>query len=415
VHGSRLLAAGLGLVTLHLLDLALSGSDTTALGVEVIVALPLAAWLLWPRVGRVTRGALAGALGVVFAVAGALNSVYGVFAFEPRWSDTTGIAGAIGGVLLIVAGGHALAAPGHARAASRARRAAHGLGWMAGAFVVGELVLVPLVTAVVVTHPVRSPVSGSELAAAHTTVHIPLSGGRLAGWFVPSRNGAAVLLVHGSGDDRAGVAPHAELLARAGYGVLAIDLPGHGASDGRANLLGGNAQPAIAAALDWLSAQPGVRPDRLSGLGLSLGAEVLLEAAARDARLRAVVADGAERASDDRRLYPESGLAGAVGAVTRFAVRAVTGTREPPPLLGLLPRLAPRPVLLIAAGGRPREIPVNRAYRRAAGSTARLWTVPEAAHTGALAARPAEYARRVVTFLDAAVCGSAVRGLEQPG
>ena len=148
-----------------------------------------------------------------------------------------------------------------------------------------------------------------------------------------------MLLVHGSGDDRAGVARHAALLARAGYGVLAIDLPGHGASDGRANLLGANAQPAVAAALD---AQPGAQADRLAGLGVSLGGEVLLEAAARDPRLRAVVTDGAERASDDRRLYPESGLSAAVGAASRFAVRAVSGTREPPPLLGLLPRVARR-------------------------------------------------------------------------
>ena len=93
----------------------------------------------------------------------------------------------------------------------------------------------------------------------------------------------AALLVHGSGGSRARVAAHARMLARHGYGVLAIDLPGNGESDGHSNGLGDNAQPAITTALDYLQARPGV--DRIVGYGVSMGGEVLLEAAARDARL----------------------------------------------------------------------------------------------------------------------------------
>ena len=72
---------------------------------------------------------------------------------------------------------------------------------------------------------------------------------------------------------------------------------------------------------------------------------------------------------------------------------------EAPPLVRLLPRVAPRPVLLIAAGGRPHEIPVNRVYRRAVGPSAVLWPVPEAGHTGAIRARPLEYEQRTIGFL----------------
>ena len=48
---------------------------------------------------------------------------------------------------------------------------------------------------------------------------------REAGWYRPSRNGAAVLLVHGGGGDRSGPLRHARMLARHGDGVLLYDAP----------------------------------------------------------------------------------------------------------------------------------------------------------------------------------------------
>ena len=71
--------------------------------------------------------------------------------------------------------------------------------------------------------------------------------------------------------------------------------------------------------------------------------------------------------------------------------------------MGLVPAIAPRGILLIAAGARPHEIPVNRTYRRLAGPTAQLWAVPDAGHTGSIDEHPAEYERRVIGFLDHAM------------
>jgi hypothetical protein len=86
------------------------------------------------------------------------------------------------------------------------------------------------------------------------------------------------------------------------------------------------------------------------------------------------------------------------------AVRAVSGTREPPSLIGIMPRIAPRPVLLIAGGvGAPTEIPANRAYRDAGGPTTQLWELPDTGHTAGLRTHPAEYERRTTAFLDRAL------------
>jgi len=163
--------------------------------------------------------------------------------------------------------------------------------------------LVPFAAGNLVTHAPRWAIDEGALGIPHEEVRIEASGGRtLSAWYVPSRNGAAILLVHGSGGSRARVKARAEMLARHGYGVLALDNPGNGESEGHSNGLGDNAQPAVDAGLAWLSRREGVDPERLAGFGVSLGGEVLLEAAARDERIEAVVSDGAARPEDQAEL-----------------------------------------------------------------------------------------------------------------
>jgi uncharacterized protein len=84
-------------------------------------------------------------------------------------------------------------------------------------------------------------------------------------------------------------------------------------------------------------------------------------------------------------------------------VRGVSGMRESPSLLGIMPRVAPRPVLLIAGGGDPDEIPTDRRYRDAGGPTVELWELPDTGHTAGLRAHPGEYERRTSAFLDRAL------------
>jgi pimeloyl-ACP methyl ester carboxylesterase len=374
-----LLVAGLALITVHLLDLALAGPDTALLGVLAIVAVPAAALWAQPHVTRATRFALAATVGALFAGFGIASAGLHAALQGPALYDLTGLGAIAGGLLLVAGGVAALTAPGRR---DRQHRALHVLLWLVGAYVALSFVLLPLAFSLLITHAPRNPVAA--LAIPHRDVRI---GGSLAAAYVPSRNGAAVLLIHGSSGNRARVADRARLLARHGYGVLAIDLPGNGESDGRSNGLGDNAQPAVTAALDYL--EP--RVDRIAGFGVSLGGEVLLEAAARDARLRAVISDGAAR--------PEDAGMPLQTRIVRTMVRGLSGMQPAPPLDGAMPH---SPLLLIASGA-PEEIPVNRRYAANAGPRAQLWEIPEGGHTGGLRARPAEYERRVTEFLDEAL------------
>jgi hypothetical protein len=87
------------------------------------------------------------------------------------------------------------------------------------------------------------------------------------------------------------------------------------------------------------------------------------------------------------------------------AVAVLSNSAPPDGLADLVPRIAPRPVLFIEAKqGNPDEV-LNEVYNRAAGDSSELWKVATGGHTGALAAVPAQYERRVVGFFDQALLG----------
>ena len=399
-----LLAAGLALIALHLLDIALSGTDTTILGVLAIVAVPVAWLALTPRLSRPTRAALGACVGLLAAGFGVVSHGLHVVNSGPDWPDVTGVGMIVGGVLLVAAAVSASAARRRPpRRPGRGWRAAHAAGWLVGAAVVSLVALMPLALGLMITHAPRWAIQESSLAIPHHEVRIETTDGRqLAAWYVPSRNRAAVLLSHGSGGSRERVAAHVRMLARHNYGVLALDDPGNGESEGHSNGLGNNVQPALDAAVGWLARRPDVDPTKIAGFGTSLGGEVLLEAAARDARLRAIVSDGAARPQDAADVNHAALTERTMTWLFLQAVRGISGTRLAPSLNGLVARIAPRPVLLIASGA-PGEIAANRVYRARGGPAFELWELPRVGHTAGLGDRPADYERRTTSFLDRAL------------
>jgi hypothetical protein len=59
-------------------------------------------------------------------------------------------------------------------------------------------------------------------------------------------------------------------------------------------------------------------------------------------------------------------------------------------------------LVIWAPGGVDTEA-LNPEYFEAAGEPKALWEIPESRHVGGLAARPAEYERRVIAFFDDAL------------
>jgi predicted alpha/beta hydrolase len=231
-------------------------------------------------------------------------------------------------------------------------------------------------------------------------------GLRLHGWYVPSRNGAAVIAFPG----RNGPQRQTRVLARHGYGVLLFDRRGEGHSDGAPNSWGWGGDRDIKAAIAYLQRRPDVRDGRIGGIGLSVGGELMLEAAAETTELKAVVSEGAgARTFSEDMDQDVGGLQRTLGiplSAIKTASIAVFSNESPPAnLKDLVGRIAPRPLLLIAAPNSPHGEDLNRGYFKAAGDPKTLWEIPESRHVGGLSARPAEYERRVVAFFDDALLG----------
>ena len=82
--------------------------------------------------------------------------------------------------------------------------------------------------------PGRETVSGIPEGYKQVTLATD-DGVKLKAWYLPPENGTAIILIHGAGASRESLRPYAEMLARQGYGVLALDLRGHGDSEGKIN------------------------------------------------------------------------------------------------------------------------------------------------------------------------------------
>ena len=357
-----------------------------------------AAAFVWPRLPRGPRALSALVAGLITSVAGAL-SVATVAAGSAEGGAPSGLLLVPAGVVMLACAAAAMRhAPPRSRPERWTRRAA---GVVAVALSLMWIVM-PVGVALVAECKPRGAVRADALGLPHEEVAFRSSDGlRLAGWYVPSRNGAAIVIVHGGGGDRAGGARHARMLARHGYGVLLYDARGRGESEGRPDAIGWTWQRDLAGALGWLKHRPDVDPAGIGGLGLSTGAETLFEAAARRDDLRAVVADGAA----GRSLPEVTRVVGASDvpywAALYAATRVLTASSSPPDL-GRLVRGLRAPALLIAAG-RSQEADFNRIYAARSRGRARLWHVPDAGHTRALRSHPGAYEARVTGFLDAAL------------
>jgi pimeloyl-ACP methyl ester carboxylesterase len=306
---------GLALLAIALHALVASGSARLAL-LAVPLAPPL--FVLYRSRGRLVRALLAGAIGLGVAAPGLAHHL-------PRLVLASAHADDYSGVLLALAGTALVALAFHT--ALRGTRARLKLLAIPTLLVLGQWYAIPLVTAGLATNTTHARVASAStlgLPGARDVSLTALDGVRLAGWYVPSRNGAAVILLHGSHGTRAGTIHQLRLLAGAGYGVLAVDARGHGRSEGQTNALGWKATPDVAGAVDFLRRMPGVNPQRIAAFGLSMGAEEALRASAEGVPLAAVVADGAGASTTgDGRIAEQGALPQSVSWVT---MRASSGS-----------------------------------------------------------------------------------------
>jgi hypothetical protein len=392
----------LGVAALHVLDdnfiqpqPGTSAGDHLAGGLVQVAFFVLAAWA-YPRLRPGVRATLAIYAGVFVAVMGIGEAGYYTREDGPSGDDYTGLLAIPAGFLLV---GIGLVTLWRSRkGGSLVRRYLRRAG-LAFAFVIGSFfVLYPLAESYVITHAARAYVPTPQLGAAFDEVSFTTSDGlRLEGWYVPSKNGAAVISFPG----RKGPQKPARILARHGYGVLLFDRRGEGESDGDPNGLGWRGTRDVEAAIAYLRSRPDVDPGRIGGVGLSVGGEVMLQAAADGDALKAIVSEGAgvrsvreavQVAGAEKLIFTE------LFAITTLGTAVFTSDLPPPSLTDLSAEIS-EPLLVIYSDGGQGGETISRQYYDAATGPKELWVAP-GGHVGAIDAAPEEYEQRVVTFFD---------------
>jgi len=262
-------------------------------------------------------------------------------------------------------------------------------------------------------------------------------GALLRGWKVRPKNpnGSWVLLFHGVADNRVGVIGQSEFLLRAGYSIVMMDARAHGASGGPIATYGWLERNDTRAIIDTLLSSYGIpcfsiqwhgpgapdctreRPDHIFALGESMGAGIVLQSAAVDPRIEAVVAEAPfadlrEGAYDyaGLRKYPWLGKTlfapGTWTLLYRDQKLAGFPVAEVSPVKAVASRAFP---VLLICDEKDVALPCRHSemiYAAARGPK-QLWVVPGAFHTAAYGSEPQEFRRRVLSFFAAAAANPA--------
>jgi len=395
------------LIVWGLMLAALVGADGSLMWriIRIVIVIAAAGGTLWlfahiPRAGA----AIAIIFGIIGLMAGIAFGLISVMDGVLSWRAIAGLIELLAGLVLIVTGGIILL--------SGIRR-----GW--GFVTIPVLVIVVLLAAWTFTPSLMAtnvpPIplgkanphdSGLNVREVRFNAADEIE---LSAWYIPSTNGAAVVLRHGASNTRTDTLAQAAVLAKHGYGVLMTDARGHGRSGGRAMDFGWYGDPDIEGAVSFLVEQPEVDPKRIAAIGLSMGGEEAIGAMAADSRLAAVVAEGATNRTDaDKAWLGEVfGFRGRIQLALEWAQYSLTDlltdASRPISLGEAVHTAAPRPVLLITAGRVEDELQAANYIKQHSPESVTIWTVPGAGHTGGLSAAPAEWEETVTDFLEKAL------------
>lgn len=230
-------------------------------------------------------------------------------------------------------------------------------------------------------------------------------GVTLRGWYIPSFNRAALIVLHPIASNRLGALGLGALFAKHRYGALMIDLRAHGESGGDLLTFGGDEYLDVSAAVDFLRTRPDVDPQRIGVMGLSLGASASILSAAQDIRLAAVAADAPGATVFEDWPKPDSikdSLYVPFDLMFFFYLHRVDGVTAPLSITDAVGQISPRPLLLIggtSSGSTLEQRAIEHLFAAAHEPKQKL-ILPDTPHISGLATHPREYEETVIRFFN---------------
>jgi fermentation-respiration switch protein FrsA (DUF1100 family) len=258
-----------------------------------------------------------------------------------------------------------------------------------------------------ITHPPRSSeyvmidAAGTPMKPLKITTEDDLD---LTAWYIPSKNGATIVVQHGYKANSAGMLAIGQMLARHGFGVFWFDFRAHGKSEGDHVTFGLDEVKDTHAAVWYLRDQNEVDGDRIGVLGTSMGGATGILAAAENKNIRALAVEAVFAELKDE-------VAIGIQVQTRLPAKPLDAIflffaeRQPGVHLGAVApvakihQISPRPILIMQGGNDARILPdAGQRLYDAARQPKEYWHEPTAAHGALFKAVPQEYEKRVVDF-----------------
>jgi fermentation-respiration switch protein FrsA (DUF1100 family) len=246
----------------------------------------------------------------------------------------------------------------------------------------------------------------ADYGLAFEDVEIESDGLRLVGWFVPSENGAVIIMQHGYKSTRKELLNEAEMLHRHGYGALITSIRAHDYSEGEQITFGMNEVRDMEAWYQYLIARDDIDPDKIGILGNSYGGMLVIQYASQNENIKAVVAhsafsslnDTVETSIDHFANLPAFPFA---PLIVFWAERESGFTTDDIDTTKYIAQISPRPVFLMQGGADVAISPDSgQKLYDAAGEPKELWFDPALGHVDFDKVYPEEYEQRVVEFFD---------------
>lgn len=217
--------------------------------------------------------------------------------------------------------------------------------------------------------PVETPASIMRIDF-QTVTFKTADGRRLEGWYIPAPTASPVtaLVCHGLGANKASMWSILKGLHDAEVNILTIDLRAHAGSSGQLSTFGASEWQDVIGAVDFLKHEHPADAQRVVGIGASLGAAAIIEAAAKDDRIDAVATIGTfdslptlvRDLSSEHMVFP-------INLLTRYLALPMASLHAGHNLFAVNPGdhigdIWPRPVMIVH-GGNDEIIPFEHGQR----------------------------------------------------
>ena len=236
-------------------------------------------------------------------------------------------------------------------------------------------------------------------------------GMTLAGWFIPSQNGAVIIMQHGYKSTRDELLNEAQMMQAHGYGVLVTSVRAHDQSEGELITLGYYEMQDMEAWYQYLISRDDIDPEKIGIIGNSYGGMLSIQYAAQNENIKAVVANCAFSSMSDTVSTSVRHFTGLPDfpfvPLIVFWAENITGIQmEEIDTTQWIPDISPRPVFLMQGGKDTVISPESgQILYDAANEPKELWFDPELGHVGFDKERAEEYEARVSAFFDQYLLG----------